>query len=375
MLLAATAFAIAWMTTTALAQEGDDGETIVLRNGDGEPGFAVNAYLPAELTVRTGTTVSWEFPWIEPHSVTFGDAGEDVQTPSGTDFDGSEAVSSGVIFGGDGATWDLNFTAAGEYQFHCLIHPFQTMTVTVVDDGEVDSQADVDARGEAYYQDALGRAKDVAAELRGAPVQSEELGDGATKWTVINGGATEDGHDAFLYAPSPITITEGDTIKWVNQVPVPHTVTFGQPPQPGDPFGIPASTPEDSYEGEGFWNSGIMFGIPGAMPGAVQTFEMTFSEAGTYDYYCMLHVDMGHQGQVIVEAAAVDDDDDDNGDDDDDDETPVATATPGAPSTGTAAADGNNGMQSLAILGAIVVLTGLSAAAFRATRARNSHEA
>ena len=46
--------------------------SVKVNAGNGEPGYAVNAFLPDSITITTGTTVSWQFPWIEPHTITFG---------------------------------------------------------------------------------------------------------------------------------------------------------------------------------------------------------------------------------------------------------------------------------------------------------------
>ncbi len=352
-ILAVAAFWISYSIQVASADE----HLIVVRNGDGEPGYSVNAYLPQEITIRTGTTVRWDYPFPEPHSVTYGDPGP--ETPSGTEWDGTTPVNSGVmsvIFGSD-PSWELTFTAEGEYEFYCIIHPFQTMTVTVVDDGPVDSQADVDARAEAYYQDALARVKAVGADLQAAPVQYESLDDGTTRWTVINGGHTDDGHDAFIYAPDPITVTEGDTIRWVNEIPVPHTVSFGPPPDFQDPWAVEPSVPAEAFDGEGFWHSGTMFGVPDAIPNTIQEFELIFPNAGTYDYYCLFHAPMGHAGKVVVQEADAD---------------PVDDEQPDPPATGSGFVSGGAPVLPLT-LGALALVLAFALLGARAARtgARN----
>ncbi len=354
-ILAVAAFAASWMATTALADDHEGADTIVIRNGDGEPGYTVNAFLPQEITVSTGTTVRWEFPFGEPHSTTFGEPGP--ETPSGADFDGTENVNSGVIFGGEGQSWELNFVEAGEFEFHCIIHPFQTMTVTVVDDGEVDTQADVDARADAYYADALERVQQLGADLQGAPVETEDLGDGTIRWTVVNGGATEDGHDALIYAPSPLTITEGDTVRWTADTPVPHSVSFGPAPDFEDPWEVAPEIPRDAYDGEGFWHSGTMFGVPDAIPDTIQEFELVFNTPGEYDYYCVFHRHIGHVGQLTVEAA-----------DGEPVDEPTDQPTPEAPATGTGTATGSP-VTVYTAGGAVLAVIALSLVAARAARA------
>lgn len=354
-LLAAAAFGTSWYTATALAQDGE-GDTIVLRNGDGEPGYTINAFLPQDITIRTGTTVRWEFPFGEPHSATFGEPG--APTASGSEFDGTSPVNSNVIFGGNGETWELVFTAEGEFEFYCLIHDFQTMTVTVTDDEavDVDTQDAVDARADAYFSDAMARIKAIADDVRDAGVETDTLDDGSTRHTVVNGAGTEDGHDALQYFPTSLTITAGDTVRWTNSVPVPHTVSLGAPPEFTDPFEVEASLPGDAYDGQGFWNSGAMFGIPGAIPGTIQEFELIFDTPGTYDYYCLFHAPIGHEGQIVVQAAS---------DDDDDDASP--TTTPGAPSTGSGVMGGTTGSTTL-LAGGSLLLVAFALFGYRAAR-------
>ncbi len=100
--------------------------------------------------------------------------------------------------------------------------------------------------------------------------------------TVTNaiGSATpgcEDTNACFI--PNPVTIDIGDTVTWENVDNAAHTVTSGSP----------ADGPDGVFD-----SSLIMAG------GA--TFSHTFDDAGTYDYFCMVHPWMA--GTVNVEDAA-----------------------------------------------------------------------
>ena len=81
----------------------DQSSVLVVRAGDGENGYAINAFLPASFTVSAGTTVRWEFPWFEPHTVTFGvpQEGAPQSSPTGSDYTGDGFHSSDLIFGSD----------------------------------------------------------------------------------------------------------------------------------------------------------------------------------------------------------------------------------------------------------------------------------
>lgn len=78
------------------------------------------------------------------------------------------------------------------------------------------------------------------------------------------------------FQPNPVNIKVGEAVRWTNDDNVIHTVTEGNPAT-GD-------IPEEGFESE-LMNTG-------------QTFEHTFNQTGTFDYYCDLHHNM--VGQVIV---------------------------------------------------------------------------
>lgn len=67
------------------------------------------------------------------------------------------------------------------------------------------------------------------------------------------------------YLPPSVTIKVGDTVSWDNVDTAAHTVTSG----------TPAEGPDGTFD------SSLLMG------GA--TFEVTFDESGSYDYFCMVH--------------------------------------------------------------------------------------
>ncbi len=67
------------------------------------------------------------------------------------------------------------------------------------------------------------------------------------------------------YIPASVTVNVGDTVEWVNSDTAAHTVTSGSP----------ANGPS------GVFDSSLVMG------GA--TYAFTFDEAGSYDYFCMVH--------------------------------------------------------------------------------------
>ena len=82
----------------------------------------------------------------------------------------------------------------------------------------------------------------------------------------------EDTNECWL--PAEISVSVGDTVIWSNTDTAAHTVTSGSPTDGPD----------------GIFDSSLF--IAGA------TFEVTFDDSGSYDYFCMVHPWM--QGNVQV---------------------------------------------------------------------------
>jgi len=67
------------------------------------------------------------------------------------------------------------------------------------------------------------------------------------------------------YSPADVTINAGDTVHWINVDTAAHTVTGGSP----------------SDGPSGIFDSSLVMGDA--------VYEFTFDEAGSYDYFCMVH--------------------------------------------------------------------------------------
>jgi nitrite reductase (NO-forming) len=117
-----------------------------------------------------------------------------------------------------------------------------------------------------------------ATEETGAAPPAEGGGAAETGTTTGTGATGEDGTGVSIvpgssslttdsYAPNPVEVGVGDTITWTNDDSQPHTATSGE-----------AVTPDGNFD------SGIM--APAA------TFDFTFTEAGEYPYFCLLHPNM-----------------------------------------------------------------------------------
>src|SRR4051794_34872286 len=132
----------------------------------------VNAFLPKNLTVDVGDSITWTLRSGEFHTVTFPSGTEPppfiipiggvpqlnpaaVAPSGGPSYDGTGFNNSGLLFGGQQFT--LGFTKAGTYSFLCLIHAGMAGTVHVPDAG-------------ASYP-ASPAALNTAARLAGHPLQ------------------------------------------------------------------------------------------------------------------------------------------------------------------------------------------------------------
>ncbi len=84
------------------------------------------------------------------------------------------------------------------------------------------------------------------------------------------------------FSPNVVNISPGDTVTWTNNDKVGHTATSGQP--------------SDNQTGT-VWDSSLI-----AAGKSYTTSANTFQNAGTYNYFCMVHPWM--TGQIIVGGAA-----------------------------------------------------------------------
>jgi plastocyanin len=87
---------------------------------------------------------------------------------------------------------------------------------------------------------------------------------------------------SFANASCDTNISAGDTVVWTNTGNAPHTVT-----ECGDAF---TPCPQPGGFDSGNLNNG-------------QTFSRTFTTAGTYEYFCAIHLQAAMRGRVIVAAA------------------------------------------------------------------------
>ncbi len=338
------------------ARPADAAGTLTVRAGDGEPGYAVNEFLPLSATIMKGDTVRFAFPWPEPHTVTFGQPTGDPTVPSfpgqtTVTYNGTGFLTSGFSFGPE---FNVQFTAAGTFPYTCVIHPGMDGTVTVLAPGElgdVDTQFSADARGDAQYNSMIAQLKNVAASFGSGPASVTSRADGTKKYT-FSVGAMVESSDVQQFFPAEGSVKVGDTIEWKSAVFTPHTITFGPPPPiQGDPTEVAAVKPTGAWDGAAPVHSGtIGVGWPGGT-----AFELTFGNTGSFDYYCLLHVEQAMVGTVTVAAAPAPA------------PSPAPSPTPKPPATGTGleSSGGDGLMVILLISGMVAIVTG---SAFLAAR-------
>ena len=89
-------------------------------------------------------------------------------------------------------------------------------------------------------------------------------GNATTSVSIVQGSSTL---TTDAYQPNPLQVSVGSTVTWTNNDAQPHTATSGENATP-----------------DGRFDSSIM--APAA------TFDHTFTEAGEFPYFCLLHPNM-----------------------------------------------------------------------------------
>lgn len=159
---------------------------------------------------------------------------------------------------------------AGNVQDNTPAVSAPVMTKTVESETQADPFADI---ADKVKQDAESTTTEETVEINEevmveeptAPV--EESSEPKTVSVEIPKGTASPGCETSnaCFSPASLTINTGDTVEWTNVDTAAHTVTSGSPAD--GPSGV-------------FDSSLIMGGA---------SFENTFDEAGSYDYFCMVH--------------------------------------------------------------------------------------
>lgn len=160
---------------------------------------------------------------------------------------GPEDADSGAVFdtsfisGGEESTeMEIDGDVGDTIAYYCTVHPYMTSQLTLV--------------------------------------EAEEGGSGAASGPTLTipSGASVQGNPS--YDPDPMEVKAGDVIRVVNQDTVPHTATSG-------------TGPSDS-------ESGSLFDTSIIDVGGTAEIDTTGFDAGTYDFYCIVHPYMTGKLQV-----------------------------------------------------------------------------
>jgi plastocyanin len=235
------------------------------------------------------------------------------------EFTGEQSwFNSGYISGEDSFEITLaDDIEPGTYSFVCVVHraPMSGKLTVVEESDSRPDAAEVQSQGEQELEDAIEAFQpglDQAAAATPANAQA-----GALSEQYQNAGG-------LIFAPREYAIPVGGSISW--KVLSFHTISINPPP---DAFGVLVKAPDGTiqlnqklgapsmaepapvlfpptpdlqpvtfdagtYDGEGFFNSGLVV----SFPPAILTYKLGFSRAGTYEVRCLLHPDM--RAQVTV---------------------------------------------------------------------------
>jgi plastocyanin len=292
-----------------------------------QKGRQVLAFLPNELWIHQGDSITWKFEAGEIHTVTFlaAEPVSQVRPPfpvgcpgfsadPGT-FDGSTCVSTPPLV--EGATFTVKFPAPGNFKLVCLVHPDMTGVVHVLGLSKPlpYTQAFYDEEAEAQTRALLSDADRQGGE------EGDSAHQGSSEHQVMVGGGEISTNAAgastlsiMRFARHTVVIHAGQTVEWASDDPEdPHTITFGTEPA-GDPF-PPSSNVTIDADGarhavinstsdsvhSGFIQAAPQdrTGLPQSPLGATR-FRITFTHPGTYPYICALHDNLGMKGKIIV---------------------------------------------------------------------------
>jgi plastocyanin len=206
----------------------------------------------------------------------------------------------------------------GTYHFVCLLHgSAMSGSFTVVDDDEdVPTPAEVRAAGQAKLDELAEQLQPAVEALATLDAETAMAGSGSPEVQIglVN-----------QFGPSDLAISVGDAVTWT--VLGPHTISFNAPQSanqarveapdgsahinaeafapangPGQPAegegggepGPPILIDAGEWDGDGFLSSGLIVSFP---PQLFQ-YQVTFTQAGTYTFQCLIHPDM--EGTVTV---------------------------------------------------------------------------
>lgn len=309
-----------------------------------DEGTQALAFLPNEMWIHQGDSITWTFSANENHSVTFLKVGQTRPTfaagcpgatpPNGTTqngsvFDGTNCVNSGLI-ATPGTTYTVTFSAIGNYAVVCLLHVNQSGTIHVLSPSQTlpHDQAFYDRQAAVEEHHLLSdRDGGLASKLREDTARNSDDDSphdhdglnivvmGAGEYAPTPGGAQS--ASRMRFGRESITIHAGQTVEWASSDVSGHSVQFGTgnftPLDPaaaspdvvlthdtdGALHAVLLHTNDNLYSGRIAPASQERTGLGQLAPGATR-FRVTFTTPGAYPYICAYHDEIGMKGEVIV---------------------------------------------------------------------------
>src|SRR5438105_2430635 len=279
-----------------------------------DQGMQALAFLPNEMWIHQGDSITWTFVTGEIHTVTFLTDGHTRlpftvgcpgYTPNPAIFTGLNCVTTPPLVRGDSYT--VTFTTAGNYKLVCLVHENMTAAIHVLL-----PLAPLPHDQDFYDKQAATEQSELLSDKihdHGKP-EKNVVTAGIGQVVATAGGSETVSHMRFM--SDKVEIRAGETLEWTNEDPVtPHTITFGvEPPDPMPPVGtfmdpdgarhaIINSTSDNVHSGFIVAGPQERLFLP-QMPLPVTRFRVTFTHAGVYPYKCALHDELGMTGTVTV---------------------------------------------------------------------------
>jgi plastocyanin len=295
-------------------------------------------FYPENVTINVGDKIVWELASTEMHTVTFPAVGDEVppllipegngsqrmlfntlvvRPQGGSIYDGRTLAGSGQLDVEPGfpREYNLTFAKPGTFDYFCAFHNMMKGKIVVQPAGSPYPYTQEQIDAEATRLLAADMESALQAEPKIQNISPRRGANGTTIWGVKLGYGN--GQMSWMrFIPENLTIHAGDTIEWIRgEAETPHTVTFlsgsdepelvlVEPQQNGQPklvlnpiVWLPAGN--KVYSGEGYFNSGFIWGKMVPMPGPAN-YTLSFDTPGTYDYLCVLHDFMGMKGRITV---------------------------------------------------------------------------
>jgi plastocyanin len=300
-----------------------------------DKGHQALAFLPNEIWIHAGDSITWTFVTDEIHTVSFLKPGQTrlpfqmgcpgFSLDGSASFDGSTCVTTPPLV--KGQTFKVTFPKVGNFRLVCLVHVDMTGVVHVLDGSEAlpHDQDFYDDQAAEERHDLLSdtdKATDHDGDHKRDDSDRTRSHENQVTAGIAEISATAGGPQTVAlmrFVEPTIVIHAGEAVEWSNLGPVTaHTITFGiEPANPMPPSAnvtldadgarhAVINSPADNV------NSGFItaspqerVGLPQSLlppspGGTVTRFRVTFTHPGVYPYICALHDDLGMKGKVIV---------------------------------------------------------------------------